>query len=280
MPNLAIPKTSGTITKGVPLKLLLDKPAINHLAHNLKEVDPSFNKEAFISQCLMGLEELTLKERATHIAKALKTHLPNNYTDAIEIILHSLTPPIPDTTNLGTDGMFYMPHISFIERYGLDKNYNNGQDPFEISMQAQYQITQRHTAEFSIRTFINHQPERTFEVLYDWMTDPDPHIRRLCSEGTRPRLPWAPKIDALAKDPSPSLPILEQLKNDNVRYVTRSVANHIGDIAKDHLDLALDICENWLADADKEIKWLIRHAVRHPAKKKVQRALDIRVRAK
>ena len=280
MPNLSIPKTSGTITKGVPLKLLLDKPAINQLAHNLKEVYPAFNKKAFKTQCLNGLEELALKERSFHIAKAMKAHLPNNYTEAIGIILNSLTPPIPDTNELGTDGMFYMPHISFIEQFGLDQDYNGGKDPFEVSMQAQYAITQRHTAEFSIRTFIIHQPERTFEVLYHWMNDPNPHIRRLCSEGSRPRLPWAPKIDALVKDPSPSLPILEKLKDDHVRYVTRSVANHIGDIAKDHLDLALDICENWLTDADKEVKWLIRHAVRHPAKKQVERALDIRLRAK
>jgi 3-methyladenine DNA glycosylase AlkC len=280
MPNLSIPKTAGSITKGVPLKLLLDQPAINQLAHNLHEVYPAFNQKEFIRSCMNGLQELTLKERSIHIAQSMKAFLPKHYSEAIAVLLQSLTPPIPDTNELGTDGMFYMPHISFIERYGLDYDYNGGKDPFEVSMKAQYAITQRHTAEFSIRTFILHQPERTFEVLYNWMNDPDPHIRRLCSEGSRPRLPWASKIEALVKDPSPSLSILERLKDDSVRYVTRSVANHIGDIAKDHLDLALDICESWLSDADKEVKWIIRHAVRHPAKKQVKRALDIRLRAK
>jgi 3-methyladenine DNA glycosylase AlkC len=112
------------------------------------------------------------------------------------------------------------------------------------------------------------------------MKDANPHVRRLTSEGTRPRLPWASKIDSLVKDPGPSIPILEELKNDPDLYVRRSVANHIGDIAKDHLDFALDLCESWLPNASKELKWVIRHAVRHPAKKKVQRALDIRVLAK
>lgn len=82
--------------------------------------------------------------------------------------------------------MFYMPHVSFIARYGLDKAYNGGKDPFEVSMNAQYEITKRFTAEFSIRSFIVDQQERMFDVLYHWMKDADPHARRLCSEGTRP----------------------------------------------------------------------------------------------
>ena len=278
--KLSIPKTSGTITKGVPLKLLLDKDAVTQLGKNLKFVHPDFDEKNFVKETLSELEPLALKERAARIAQLMKKYLPNDYSKAIEIILASLTDPIPDTSELGTDGMFYMPHVSFIEQYGLDKDYNQGKDPFDISMKAQYEITQRFTAEFSIRAFIIDQPDRTFKVLYKWMKDKDPHIRRLSSEGTRPRLPWAQKIHSLAKDPSPSLSILEELKNDEILYVRRSVANHVGDIAKDHLDLALDLCEKWLEGASTELKWVIRHALRHPAKKEVKRALEIRSRAK
>ena len=112
------------------------------------------------------------------------------------------------------------------------------------------------------------------------MTDNDPHVRRLCSEGTRPRLPWSVKIDSFVKDPSPSIPILEQLKNDPDLYVRRSVANHVGDIAKDNLELALDLCRAWLKDASPELKWVVRHALRNPVKKGNQKAIDLRKKAK
>ena len=112
------------------------------------------------------------------------------------------------------------------------------------------------------------------------MLDPDPHVRRLCSEGTRPRLPWAPKIPSLIDNPDPSIPILEELKDDLDLYVRRRVANHVGDIAKDNLDIALQLCEAWLTQASKERKWVIRHALRHPDKKGIKAASDLRKAAK
>jgi len=107
-------------------------------------------------------------------------------------------------------------------------------------MKAQYELTQRFSAEFSIRPFIIHHENRTMDVLYGWMEDGNPHVRRLCSEGTRPRLPWAMKIPSFVSDPGPTLPILEKLKDDPDLYVRRSVANHLGDIGKDNLELGND----------------------------------------
>jgi len=166
----------------------------------------------------------------------MNTYLPNNYSEAVPIILNSLTPALEKTEGNGLAVLFYMPHCSFIANYGLDD--------FEISMDAQYELTKRFTYEYSIRPFIENEQNRTMEVLYKWMKDKNPHVRRLCSEGTRPRLPWSTKIDAFVKDPNPALVVLEYLKNDEDLYVRRSVANHLGDIAKDHLDLALQLCEN------------------------------------
>ncbi len=280
MKELKIPEAASSIQKGIPLKLVLDKPAIEQLAINMGIVYPSFDEEKFIKKTLSEIDELNLKERGMWIARVLREYLPNNYSKAVNLILDSLTPPLKETSNLGLSGMFYMPHISFIHLYGVDKSYNNGLDPFDISMKAQYELTRRFTAEFSIRNFIIDQQDRTYTILYEWMNDPDPHVRRLCSEGTRPRLPWAQKIASLVDDPSPSLPILEKLKNDEDLYVRRSVANHVGDIAKDNLELALQLCRNWLKGASKELKWVIRHALRHPAKKKNEEALKIREMAK
>ena len=147
-------------------------------------------------------------------------------------------------------------------------------------MTAQRELTRRFSAEFSMRPFLVRWPERTLARLMDWTRDPDPHVRRLCTEGTRPRLPWAMRIPAFVADPRPTLPILEALKDDPDLYVRRSVANHLGDIAKDHPALAFQICGRWLESATPERCWLIRHAVRHPAKKGVAEAIRLRLSAR
>ena len=147
-------------------------------------------------------------------------------------------------------------------------------------MLAQYEITRRFSAEFSIRPFLIRWQDRTLARLMEWTSDPDPHVRRLCSEGSRSRLPWAMRIPAFIQDPRPTLPILERLKDDPEEYVRRSVANHVGDIAKDHPTVAFELCERWAKGASEELKWVIRHAVRHPAKKGVKEALRLREIAK
>lgn len=277
---LKIPEAPNSIEKGVPLKEVLGKTAIDQLGENLKTIDNSFNKKAFSKDSLNGLEELSITQRAAHIAKAMRKYLPQKYEESIEVILKSLTPELEKTEDNGLATMFYMPHCSYVAQFGLDKKFNDGKDPFEKSMEVQYEITKRFTAEFSIRPFIIDQEERTMEYMYEWMNDKNPHVRRLSSEGTRPRLPWAMKIPSFTIDPSPSIPILESLKNDPELYVRRSVANHLGDIGKDNIDILLETCEKWLDGASKELKWVIRHALRHPAKKENQKALKIRVAAK
>lgn len=210
----------------------------------------------------------------------LHQFLPEKYEAAIDILLASLTPPLSNTEDNGLEVFFYLPHVSFVAEYGLDVGNNNGRDPFEISMKAQYELTKRFSSEFSMRPFLIQAQERTLARLLEWVSDPDPHVRRLCSEGTRPRLPWAKRIPSFVANPSPVLPILERLKDDQSLYVRRSVANHLGDIAKDHPDLVFEICKRWLVDSSNDIKWLIRHALRHPAKKGDKVALKIRAAAK
>lgn len=279
MSTLRIPDAPKSIQKGFPLKLILDKNAVHCLGENLQFVYPQFNKDTFINDSMLGIEPLTITQRSNHIADSLRKHLPDNYSKAIEIILKSLTPPLEKTEGNGLAVLFYMPHCSFIAKYGVNPVYNNGVDPFTISMNVQYELTKRFSCEYSIRPFIIHNENRTLQILYQWMTDKNPHVRRLCSEGTRPRLPWSMKLDSFVKDPRPSIHILEQLKNDPDLYVRRSVANHVGDIAKDNLQLALELCENWLKNASTELKWVIRHALRNPVKKGNQKAINLRKKA-
>jgi 3-methyladenine DNA glycosylase AlkC len=275
-----LPTAPHSIQKGISLADLLDCEAIECLAHNISLMHPDFDGKAFQRTALNDLEPLSIMRRGQHLARALREHLPKRYEQAVRILLKSLTPPLTDTEGLGLGVFFYLPHVSFVAAYGVDPIHNEGRDPFETSMLAQYELTKRFSAEFSIRPFLIRWPERTLAQLMEWTEDKDPHVRRLCSEGTRPRLPWAPRIPAFIKNPRPVLPILEVLKDDTDLYVRRSVANHIGDIAKDHPRLAFELCERWLDGATMERKWLLRHAVRHPAKKGVKTALQIRRLAK
>jgi 3-methyladenine DNA glycosylase AlkC len=273
---LRLPAAPGSIAKGSTLKDLLDAPAIDCLAHNLAVAWPDFPSAAFRRAAHAGLAPLGIMQRGAHLAGALRAHLPARYSAAVDVLLRSLTPPLTATSDFGLGGFFYLPHVSFVATYGLDPAHNAGRDPFDVSMRAQYELTRRFSAEFSIRAFLAQWPERTFAQLSAWTRDPDPHVRRLCSEGPRPRLPWAARLPALVRDPSPSLPLLEALKDDPELYVRRSVANHLGDIAKDHPALVFDLCTRWLEGASPERRWLIRHAVRHPAKHGHKTALRLR----
>lgn len=275
-----IPVAPNSIQKGIPLKYLLGSEAVDCLAHNILLVYPQFDAGAFRRVALDGLEPLGILERGQHLARTLRQYLPGKYAIAVEILLASLTPPLTRTDDLGLAVFFYLPHVCFVAEYGLKPEENEGHDPFELSMTAQYQLTKRFSAEFSMRPFLIREQERTLSRLLEWTSDPDPHVRRLCSEGSRPRLPWAPRIPAFIANPIHVLPILEALKDDPNLYVRRSVANHLGDIAKDHPELVFETCERWLTGSSNEVKWLIRHALRHPAKKGDKVALQLRVAAK
>lgn len=277
---LLLPAAPRTILKGSTLASLLDREAIKCLAHNIALVFPGFEAKAFQLAATKGLAPLSILKRGEHIAGALRRFLPSRYEEAVAVLLRSLTPPLIGTEGHGLGVFFYLPHTSFVAAYGLDARHNGGRDPFQTSMRAQYELTRRFSAEFSIRPFLIQAQERTLAQLTEWTRDADPHVRRLCSEGTRPRLPWTPRIPAFVKDPRPTLRILEALKDDPDLYVRRSVANHLGDIAKDHPALVFDICDRWLAKASAERKRLIRHALRHPARKGATAALNLRRRAK
>ncbi len=271
-----LPPAPRSIAKGSTLTVLLDREAIDCLAANLKGAHPRFDATGFAAAARDGLGPLGLMQRAHHLARTLHRFLPAPYEEAVDVLLRSLTPPLERTHDFGLAGFFYLPHVTYVATFGLDPAHNAGRDPFTVSMRAQYELTRRFSAEFSIRPFLQRWPDRTLRQLRRWTDDPDPHVRRLCSEGTRPRLPWAARLPDFIRDPSPVLPLLERLKDDPDLYVRRSVANHLGDIAKDHPSLVFSLCETWLTDATAERKWLIRHAVRHPARKGVKAALRLR----
>jgi 3-methyladenine DNA glycosylase AlkC len=242
-----------------------DIPA--RIAEQIATVHPAFPVDGFLADALDGYDDLELTPRARHIADALARHLPDDFDEAISILLASLGPPIAAEEPSGIDPFLYAPHVYFVAAHGLDH--------WETSMHAQYELTQRFTAEFSIRAFLDHEPDRTLARLRDWTRDPSAHVRRLVSEGTRPRLPWAPRLRRFQDDPTPVLELLEQLKDDPSLYVRRSVANNLNDIGKDHPQLLVETARRWMTDATDERRWLIRHALRSAVKRGDRAALAV-----
>lgn len=228
------------------------------LAATFKQVHHKFDADTFIADCLRGYEALNLMQRGSHMADVLHKHLPSDYPQAIRIVLDSLhAKREPSSGSLAS--FFYLPHTCFVARYGLDH--------FDLSMQAQHELTQRFTAEFCIRPFLGKYQDQTLSLLRKWTQDDSEHVRRLVSEGTRPRLPWAPRLPQFQKDPRPVIALLELLKDDVSPYVRRSVANNLNDIGKDHPALLVEVARNWLVDASAQREQLVKHALRSAIKR-------------
>jgi 3-methyladenine DNA glycosylase AlkC len=243
------------------LKSFFSRSLVRRLAADIARVDPSFPARAFVRQATAGLEDLELLDRGKHIARALAAHLPGRYPDAVGVLLRSLGPEHASDELVG-GGMapfYYLPHVLFVAEHGLDH--------FDVSMRAQYELTKRFTAESSIRPYIARDPERTLGVLRQWTRDRNPHVRRLVSEGTRLRLPWANRVAWLDRNPRRVLELLEQLKDDPATVVRRSVANNLNDLGKVHRTLVTRTCAVWLQGASAERRALVEHALRSLVKR-------------
>lgn len=229
------------------------------IAEMIGAVHPAFDRRGFVAATLEGYEPLELMDRGRAIARTLKTFLPADYPEAVDILLRSLGPEMDGSDNFGMTPFLYLPHTIFVA--------DNGVDFFEPSMRAQYELTKRFTAEFSIRTFLAKRQDETLERLRLWAADANVHVRRLVSEGTRPRLPWAQRLRAFQADPTPVLSLLELLKDDPELYVRRSVANNLNDIGKDHPGILIETARRWSVGASAERNRLIRHALRSAVKR-------------
>lgn len=242
-----------------PLKNFFNEAVVRGIARDLESAYPPFRTRAFVKAGLNGLSELELTQRAWHLAELMHEHLPRPFSAAAEILAKSLGPELTRSDEFGMAPFRYLPHVFVVQKYGLDH--------FEPSMRLQYELTKRFSAESSIRAFLVRYPDETYARLKKWARDKNVHVRRLVSEGTRPRLPWAPRLPAFQKDPHPVIALLELLKDDQELYVRRSVANNLNDISKDHADLAVEICRRWLQGASPERIWIVRHALRSLVKK-------------
>jgi 3-methyladenine DNA glycosylase AlkC len=250
-----------------PLRNSFGPEVVRTIARMVKAVHPGFAEAAFVRETLRGYEALDLMARARQIARSLRGHLPNAFGEAAEILIASLGARPASSSGNGMAPFLFLPHGFLVAEFGLED--------FEASMRAQYEITKRFTAEFSIRPFLERHPRATLARLRLWAKDPDEHVRRLVSEGTRPRLPWAPRLRAFQEDPRPVLELLELLKDDPSLYVRRSVANNLNDIGKDHPEVLVATAKRWMRGASPEQGWVVRHALRSAVKRGDASALAV-----
>jgi 3-methyladenine DNA glycosylase AlkC len=249
---------------------LFNQETMTRLGGLLAPVIPGFATDQFVAEVMAGMKPLELKQRITHVAGMVDRYLPEDYEQSIELIVAALPPPLDPSLSDGDFGDFiFAPFGEIIVAKGLDPGY------YDLSMAAIKQVTQRFSMEWPIRPFIDAYPDRTLSVLREWASDENYHVRRLVSEGTRPLLPWAPRIRL---GPSDTEPLLDLLHADPTRYVTRSVANHLNDIAKIDPGLVVDILSRWrgrgLQD-ERELDWMTRHALRTLIKRGDPAALEL-----
>ena len=256
-----------------PLKHLLNDTVPPRIAAMVRRTWRKFDTTAFLQQVEPGYESLELMARGQRIAQSLQAHLPQDVPRALGVLVDSMDPPMgldaagePDAGDRPYSAFLYLPHSIYIGTHGLPH--------FEAAMAAQHALTQRFTAEFCIRPYLLHHQGATLARLRNWAQDGNAHVRRLVSEGTRPRLPWAPRLPAFQANPQLALPLLDALKDDPSSYVRRSVANHLGDIAKDHPDLAVGTARTWLQGASAPREALVRHGLRFLIKRGDSGALD------
>ncbi|MBL8351091.1 MAG: DNA alkylation repair protein [Burkholderiaceae bacterium] len=244
-----------------PFKHLLNAEGVAQAAAHLARASPGFDADGFVAQACKGLDALELKARVLQVADALEATLPADFDAAAGLIEAALAPARGAGATTGTGsrddglaGWFLWPVGEYVARRGQQRPAR--------ALAVLHALTQRFSAEFAIRPFIVHHPALSFATLQRWTADPSAQVRRLVSEGSRPRLPWGLRLQSLVADPSPTLPLLRALQDDPSEDVRRSVANHLNDIAKDHPALVAQWLATYLPGAPAPRIALLRHASR------------------
>jgi 3-methyladenine DNA glycosylase AlkC len=229
------------------------------LARELTTAWPAFPRRRFTRGLGDALAPLALMARVELLTDRLVNALPDDFDTAAKALWGTLDSP-------SFTGWMILPCGNHVARAGIDRP--------EIALPLLAGLTSRWSSEGPIRPFIQRQPDLTYQHLHRRVLDPDEHVRRLVTEGTRPRLPWAPQLRQLIADPSPNIELLDQLVDDRSAYVRRSVANHLNDISKDHPEIALDLAHRWQPRGDGAA-WAVRHGLRTLVKRGDPNALEV-----
>lgn len=226
----------------------------NILGTKIKDIYSKFDSKGYFADICTSTIGKTYTERIVIHAQTLHKYLPDNYREAITILLSILGDENPSQTGMFTNYYWIMPIGKYVELYGLDD--------FDLSINAISEITKRNTGEYAIRPFARRYPERVIEVAKNWAMSENFHLRRLASEGLRPKLPWSPKLDVWNDNPTPVFEILELLKEDTIMFVKKSVANHLRDWLKVNPVEAGKIKAKWSKSSNPHTQWILKYAQR------------------
>lgn len=241
-----------------PLKNLYSEQLVKSLAKHIKRHYPKFDSRGFNRKVLdTEWSSRELKQRMRHISLSLGEFLPEDFLSAIQIL---------EAVSEKFSGLEHMFFPDFVEVFGLNH--------FGESMEALELFTVDSSSEFAIRPFFAKYPQQTLEQMIIWSRSENYHVRRLASEGCRPRLPWAIALPDFKRDPSDILVILENLRDDKILYVRRSVANNLNDISKDNPEIVIEFAQRFLGQSE-EVDWVIKHACRGLLKQGDKRVLPL-----
>jgi 3-methyladenine DNA glycosylase AlkC len=245
-------------TASPALKEIFNAERLRHIAAEMTAVYPGFDAKEFLKLANDGLAELSVMQRMARVSECLHAVLPAGYEASLGL-LRALAPRL----NSGFVSMCLPQYVATC-----------GSDRFELSMEALKFFTAFGSSEFAIRHFLRADLQRSLQLMHDWSLDANEHVRRLASEGSRPRLPWSFRLEQIQADPRLAAGILDNLKADPSLYVRKSVANHLNDITKDHPEWVLELIEGWSLD-NPHTAWIARHALRSLIKQGNLRALAI-----
>ncbi|MGP1462771.1 DNA alkylation repair protein [Tannerella sp.] len=224
------------------------------LAEKIGKAYPEFNADRFIQDTDKRTVGQTYTQRVATFAELLKNYLPADYKKALPLLMAVLGKENPNETGMFTHYYWILPIGKFVQEYGIEH--------FELSMKAIEEITKRNTGEYAVRPYIRKYPEASLKIIEKWAKSPNFHLRRLASEGLRPKLPWATKLDTFIENPAPVFRILEWLKEDEILFVKKSVANHLTDWLKVNREAVLPLIERWKTSANPHTQWIIKRATR------------------
>lgn len=242
------------MTKDNSIKKWFGENLAKLLGNKIFEVDKSFDKTKYQSKIRKDCKSLSYTERIELHADTLKELLPQPYPKAIKTLIKTLGEENPNETGMFTNFYWVMPIGKFIEKYGLEY--------FEDSINAIQEITKRNTGEYAIRPFLRKYPQKTIKIMQKWSKSKSFHLRRLASEGTRPKLPWSTKLDTFLEKPEPVFKILKNLMSDEIKFVQKSVANNIRDYLKVNKTAAIEFINNYKNSKNKNTQWILKHATR------------------
>ena len=227
-----------------PLKEMFNQAYFEKLAAVLG-TELKIDRKGFLEFATHDLNGLSLNQRMRRASETLQMHLPPDFKKSVKILMQ-----VAPKMQRGYTSLVFP---DFVGLYGKQH--------FDVSMDALKYFTSFGSSEFAVREFLRADFEKALQVMKTWATDNNVHVRRLASEGSRPRLPWSFKLQQVIDDPGLTTPILNALKSDKELYVKKSVANHLNDIAKEHPEYMLSTVGKW-NQGDPHTAWIIRHGSR------------------